>query len=68
MIQAPVTDTTVRSTLNQDIVFNQVFNVTGITSFVSDDIIKIDDEFMITEGVGIGSTKFGVRRNNLVLN
>ena len=66
MIQAPVTDTTVRSTLNQDIVFNQIFNVTGITSFASGDILKIDDEFMIADAVGIaGSTKFGVRRAQL---
>ena len=66
MIQAPITDTTVTTTLNQDIVFNQVFNVTGITSFASGDIIKIGNELMITESVGIaGSTKFAVRRAEL---
>ena len=66
MIQAPITDTTVTTTLNQDIVFNQVFDVTGITSFASGDIIKIGNELMIAESVGIaGSTQFGVRRAEL---
>lgn len=66
MIQAPITDTTVTTTLNQDIVFNQVFDVTGITSFASGDIIKIGNELMIAESVGIaGSTQFSVRRAEL---
>ena len=44
---------------------NKIFNVTGITSF-GGDIIKIGNEFMITEGVGIaGSTRFSVRRAQL---
>ena len=66
MIQAPVSPTSVGSTLNQDIVFQEIFNVTGITSFASGDIIKIDDEYLILDEVGIaGSTKFGARRAQL---
>ena len=66
MIQAPVSPTSIGSTLNQDILFQEVFNVTGITSFASGDIIKIDDEYLITESVGVaGSTRISVRRAQL---
>ena len=66
MIQAPVTETAIKTTLHENILFQQEFSVTGITSFASDDIIKIGNEFMITEGVGIaGSTRFSVRRAQL---
>lgn len=66
MIQAPVSPTSIGSTLNQDIMFHEVFSVTGITSFASGDILKIDDEYLITTEVGIaGSTQFGVRRAQL---
>ena len=54
MVQAPVSPTSIGSTLNQDIVFQEIFNVTGITSFASGDIIKIDDEYLILNEVGIG--------------
>ena len=45
--------------------FQEIFNVTGITSFASGDIIKIDDEYLILNevGIGFGSTKFGARRS-----
>jgi len=63
MIQAPVTGTAVTTSLEQDILFEPVFNVAGITSFASGDILKIDDEYLITEAVGIaGSTQIGARR------
>ena len=48
--------------------FQEIFNVTGITSFAGGDILKIDDEYLILNEVGIaGSTKFGVENFNLVL-
>ena len=66
MIQAPVTGTAVTTSLEQDILFEAVFNVAGITSFASGDIIKIDDEYLIAEAVGIaGSTQIGARRAQL---
>ena len=66
MIQAPITGTAVTTSLNQDILFEVVFNVTGVTSFVSGDIIQIDDEYMVTESVAKGiSPEFSVRRAQL---
>jgi len=65
-VQAPVTGTAVTTSLEQDIVFDQIFEVSGITSFASEDIIKIDDEYCILEAVGVaGSIKFGCRRAQL---
>ena len=52
-IQLPVTGTAVTTNLDQDIVFDTVFDVTGITSFASEDIIKIGDEYIILTDVGI---------------
>jgi len=66
MIQSPVTGTAITTNLEQDIVFEQIFTVSGITSFASQDIIRIGDEYMILDAVGIaGSTKFGCRRAQL---
>ena len=66
MIQAPISPTTVTTTLQQDIVFETQFDVAGLTSFASGDILRVGDELMITQEVGIaGSTKFGVRRGQL---
>ena len=66
MIQAPVTGTAITTTLEQNIVFNTVFDVAGITSFTSQDIIKIDDEYIILTDVGVaGSTRFATRRAQL---
>ena len=65
-IQAPVTGTAVTTNLDQDIVFDTVFDVTGITSFASQDIIKIGDEYIILTDVGVaGSTRLGCRRAQL---
>ena len=65
-IQAPVTGTAVTTSLDQDIIFDVVFDVTGITSFASQDIVKIGDEYIILTDVGIaGSTRFGCRRAQL---
>ena len=55
-IQSPVVSTAVTTALNEDIIFQERFLVTGISSLASQDIIKIDDEFMIIEGIGIGVT------------
>jgi len=56
IIQSPVAPTDLTTTLDQDIIFETRFNTTGITSFISGDIIKINDEFMLIEGTGIGNT------------
>lgn len=56
IIQSPISKTDVTTVLDKNIVFDTVFNTTGVTSFTSGDIIKIDDEYMKIEGIGIGNT------------
>ena len=57
LIQSPIVSTAVTTTL-ADQVFTTDENVefTGITSFFGGDLIKIGDEIMKIEGVGIGTT------------
>jgi len=56
MIQAPVTETQNNTTLQEDIVFAVDFTVAGIASFKANDIIKIDEELMLIQDVGVGVT------------
>ena len=56
IIQSPVAVSDITTQLDQDVVFDTVFNTTGLTSFTSGDIIKIGSEFMKIEGIGIGNT------------
>ena len=56
MIQAPVTETQNNTILNQNIVFDVDFIVAGISSFKANDIIKIDEELMLIQDVGVGAT------------
>ena len=56
IIQSPVASTDLTTILDQNINFETRFNTTGVTSFISGDIIKIDDEFMLVDGTGIGNT------------
>jgi hypothetical protein len=66
IIQAPLTEVNVSTTLDQNIVFDAGFLVTGIQSFRSNDIIKIDDELMKIQDIGVGATnKFRVLRGRL---
>ena len=58
-IQSPVVASAVTTTLAASVDFtNDLIPFTGITSFFSADLIKIGDEIMKIEGVGIGSTNF----------
>ena len=59
LLQSPVVSTAVTTTL-ANIVFgvDNVIEFSGITSFFGSDLIKINDEIMKIEGVGIGSTNF----------
>ena len=66
IIQAPVTEVNVNTQLDENIVFDTEFTVTGITSFVATDLIKIDDELMTIRSVGVGETnRFEVIRAQL---
>ena len=56
MIQAPVTEVVISTTLDQEVIFDVDFEVTGITSFRSNDLIKIDDEIMPIQNIGVGQT------------
>ena len=65
MIQSPLAVTNITTTLDQDIVFDLVFNTTGVTSFTSGDVIKIDDEYMVLKTIGVGNTiKVSVSRGD----
>ena len=56
-IQSPVIQSPVQTTLAFDALLTSDFiTLTGISSFFSGDIIKINDEFMKVDTVGIGST------------
>ena len=56
-IQSPVIQSPVNTTLAFDSLLTSDFiTLTGISSFFSGDIIKINDEFMKIDTVGIGST------------
>ena len=66
LIQAPITEAQVSTELDENIVFDTEFTVTGITSFVAPDLIKIDDEFMKIRSIGVGETnRFEVLRAQL---
>ena len=57
VIQSPIVSTAVTTTLvNQILTVDNLLTFSGITSFFGSDIIKINDEIMKIEGVGIGST------------
>ena len=61
MIQAPLSETQVTSTLNNSIVFDSIFPTTGITSIAAADLVKIGDEVMRVVSVGVGGV------NNVVV-
>ena len=57
IIQSPVVGTAVTTTLsNQIFTTSDVIPFTGITSFFGGDLIKIGNEIMKIEGIGIGET------------
>ena len=57
LIQSPIVSTAVTTTLADEVIStDDVIKFTGITSFFGGDLIKVDNEIMLIEGVGIGST------------
>ena len=56
IVQAPITEVSVSTTLDQEVIFDVDFEVTGIGSFKSNDHIKIDDEIMLIQNIGVGQT------------
>ena len=65
VIQSPVVATSVTTTLSEQVfTTDNLIKVSGITSFFGSDLIRINDEIMKIEGIGIGSTNaIRVRRN-----
>jgi len=64
IIQSPIVSTAVTTTLADEVVTtDNLVKFSGITSFFGGDLIKIGNEIMVIEGVGIGSTnQLRVRR------
>ena len=70
VIQSPVVSTAVTTGLSTNMsVFDTTIKVSGITSFFGADLIKINNEIVKIEGVGVGSTNaFRIRRGWLGTN
>ena len=57
LLQSPIVSTSVTTGISTNItVFDETIKFSGITSFFGSDLIKIGNEIMKIEGVGIGST------------
>ena len=66
LLQAPVADTPVTTSLATGINFDTNVPCVGVTSFAAADLIKIDDEIMRVTGVGVGgANNLTVRRAQL---
>ena len=66
LLQAPVADTPVTTSLASGINFDTNVPCVGVTSFAAADLIKIDDEIMRVTGVGVGgANNLTVRRAQL---
>ena len=66
MIQSPIAETRIFSTLDANVILGPTIETTGITSFYANDIIKINDEYMIITGLGgDNSTDLQVLRGQL---
>ena len=65
LIQSPIVSTSVTTTLlDEALSTDDIIKFTGITSFFGGDLVKIGNEIMLIEGVGIGSTNhMRVRRS-----
>ena len=60
VIQSPMAFTPITTNLEYNITNTQTtFSVTGISSIQSNDIIRINDEFMKITNVGLGTTSVG---------
>ena len=69
MIQAPLSETQIVTSLNDNIVFDSTFPTTGITSIAAADLIKIGAEVMRVVSVGVaGAGNLTVQRGQLGTN
>ena len=64
MIQSPITPTKITTTLSRQVdLADEIISVTGITSIYSADLIRIGDEIMRVDGVGVGKSALNVEVN-----
>ena len=57
VIQSPIVSTAITTHLEDSVnVFDNLFEFSGITSFFGGDLIKIDDEIVKIESIGVGET------------
>ena len=69
MIQAPLSETQIVTSLNDNIIFDSIFPTTGITSIAAADLIKIGAEVMRVVSVGVaGAGNLTVQRGQLGTN
>jgi len=54
MIQSPISDTSITHTLTAPIVFDTKLTLSGVTSIAARDLLKIDDEIVVVEEIGVG--------------
>ena len=64
VIQSPVSFTPITTTLANNVssqvsITTSIISLSGITSIVTNDILKINEEFVIINNVGLGSTNVG---------
>ena len=62
MIQSPLSKTGIAATLTNSIVFDTQFQTSGLSTVRSNDVIKIDDEYMLVTGVVGSGITITVRR------
>ena len=55
IIQSPITEVNIETNLSEDIVFDVDFDVVGVSSFKANNLIKIDDEIMLIQNIGVSS-------------
>ena len=64
MIQSPITPTKITTSLSRQVgLADQVIGVTGITSIYSADLIRINDEIMRVNAVGVGGSSLDLDVN-----
>ena len=65
IIQSPVVSVALTTTLSDDVTTtDDLIEFTGITSFFGGDLVRVGNEIMLIEGIGIGVTnRLRVRRS-----
>ena len=66
IIQSPIVSSGITATLDQNIIFDTNFRLSGVTSIFAQDHIQINNEIMVVTAVGVGGTNnLTVRRRQM---